>query len=170
MERYETSLASENAMTPCPCQSGVAFDVCCGPLLKGGKARTAQALMRSRYTAYAQGDVAHLHRTLAPEHRATFDPVEIAASMAQTQWIGLQILDTVDGGETDDTGIVDFAARYLLRDGQVRVMRERSRFRRDEDAGWVYIDGAVDAAKKTGRNDPCPCGSGRKFKQCCGKA
>lgn len=163
-------------MTLCPCQSGVAFDVCCGPLLAGGKARTAQALMRSRYTAYAQGDVAHLKRTLAPEHRGDFDPVEIAASMAQTQWIGLQILDTVDGGEVDDTGIVEFAARYLLRDGQIRVMQERSRFRRDAEAGWVYIDGAVDvtpAAKKAdskpGRNDPCPCGSGKKFKQCCGK-
>jgi len=157
-------------MTLCPCQSGVAFEICCGPLLAGAQARTAQALMRSRYTAYAQGDVAHLRRTLAPEHRAAFDPIEIAASMAQTQWIGLQVLDTVDGGAADQTGIVEFAARYLLRDGQVRVMQERSRFRRDAEAGgWVYIDGAVEAPKKTGRNDPCSCGSGKKFKQCCGR-
>ncbi len=26
------------------------------------------------------------------------------------------------------------------------------------------------ATPKIGRNDPCPCGSGKKFKQCCGKA
>lgn len=159
-------------MTPCPCQSGKDFTACCGPLLAGGKAKTAEALMRSRYTAYAQGDVAHLKRTLAPEHRAEFDPVEIAASMAQTQWIGLQILDTVNGGEADETGSVEFAARYLLRDGQVHVLQERSRFRRDAESGWVYVDGEVDtkATKKTGRNDPCPCGSGKKFKQCCGRA
>jgi len=159
-------------MTPCPCQSGLDFTACCGPLLAGGKAATAEALMRSRYTAYAQGDVAHLKRTLAAEHRAGFDAIEIAASMAQTQWIGLQILDRMDGGSADETGIVEFAARYLLRDGQVHVLRERSRFRRDADAGWVYIDGAVEekpATKKAGRNDPCPCGSGRKFKQCCGR-
>lgn len=158
-------------MSLCPCQSGKDFTACCGPYLAGAQAPTAEALMRSRYTAYAQGDVAHLQRTLAPEHRAAFDPIEIATSMAQTQWIGLQILDRVDGREADDTGIVEFAARYLLRDGQIRVMQERSRFRRDAEAGgWVYIDGDVGAPKKTGRNDPCPCGSGKKFKQCCGKA
>lgn len=159
-------------MTPCPCQSGKDFTACCGPLLAGGRAATAEALMRSRYTAYAQGDVAHLKRTLALEHRGGFDATEIAASMAQTQWIGLRILDRVAGGETDETGIVAFAARYLLRDGQVRVLQERSRFRRDAMSGWVYVDGEIEekpAARKLGRNDPCPCGSGRKFKQCCGR-
>lgn len=157
--------------TPCPCQSGLSFDACCGPLLAGAPAPTALALMRSRYTAYARGDIAHLARSLAPEHRGGFDPVEMQASAAQTEWLGLEIVDTAAGGASDDTGIVEFVARFRQQ-GRIAALRERSRFRRDADSGWVYVDGEVATlpVKKTGRNDPCPCGSGKKFKQCCGRA
>lgn len=158
-------------MTPCPCQSGQSFEACCGPILAGAPAPTALALMRSRYTAYARGDVAHLARTLAPEHRAGFDAADVSAGMRETQWLGLEILDAEDGGEADSTGIVEFVARFQ-RQGQIRALHERSRFRRDENDGrWVYVDGetVVQPAKKPGRNDPCPCGSGKKFKQCCGR-
>lgn len=127
--------------------------------------------MRSRYTAYARGDAAHLARTLAPEHRTGFDMADVSAGMKTTQWLGLEILDTVDGGENDSTGIVEFVARFQAQ-GQTRALHERSRFRRDAKDGWVYVDGetAVQPVKKPGRNDPCPCGSGKKFKQCCGRA
>lgn len=159
-------------MTACPCQSGQSFEACCGPILAGTPAPTALALMRSRYTAYATGDVAYLQRTLAPEHRAGFDAADVSAGMNSTRWLGLEILDTKDGGESDDTGIVEFVARFQVK-GQARALHERSRFRRDgTDGGWVYIDGetAVQPVKKPGRNDPCPCGSGKKFKHCCGRA
>jgi SEC-C motif-containing protein len=159
-------------MTACPCQSGLSFEACCGPILAGAPAPTALALMRSRYTAYARGDVAHLARTLAPEHRAGFDAADVAAGMRATKWLGLEILDTVDGRAEDSTGIVEFVARFQTQ-GQMRALHERSRFRRDESDGrWVYVDGetAMQPAKKPGRNDPCPCGSGRKFKHCCGRA
>jgi SEC-C motif-containing protein len=158
-------------LSSCPCQSGLDFAACCGPVLSGSPAPTALALMRSRYTAYARGDVAHLARTLAPEHRAGFDMADVSAGMRETQWLGLEILGTVDGGENDSTGIVEFVARFLAQ-GQTRVLHERSRFRRDTHDGWVYVDGetALQPVKKPGRNDPCPCGSGRKFKQCCGRA
>jgi len=128
--------------------------------------------MRSRYTAYARGDVAHLARTLAPELRAGFDLADVSAGMKTTQWLRLEILETVDGGENDNTGIVEFVARFQAQ-GQTRALHERSRFRRDEtDGRWLYVDGetAVQPVKKPGRNDPCPCGSGKKFKQCCGRA
>ncbi len=128
--------------------------------------------MRSRYTAYARGDVAHLARTLAPEHRAGFDMADVSAGMKTTQWLGLEILDTKDGGTDDNTGIVEFVARFQAQ-GQVRALHERSRFRRDKtDGRWVYVDGetAVQPVKKPGRNEPCPCGSGKKFKHCCGRA
>lgn len=126
--------------------------------------------MRSRYTAYARGDVAHLARTLAPEHRAGFDAADVSTGMSGTEWLGLEILGTVDGGEEDNTGIVEFAARFRAQ-GRLNELRERSRFRREADRNWVYVDGetALRPAKKPGRNDPCPCGSGRKFKQCCGR-
>jgi SEC-C motif-containing protein len=159
-------------LSPCPCQSGLSFDACCGPILAGTPAPTALALMRSRYTAYTRGDVAHLTRTLAPEHRAGFDAADVSAGMRETQWLGLEILDTKDGGAADSTGMVEFVARFQAQ-GQARALHERSRFRRDEtDGGWVYIDGEMDVqpVKKPGRNEPCPCGSGKKFKQCCGRA
>lgn len=128
--------------------------------------------MRSRYTAYARGDVAYLARTLAPEHRASFDTADVSAGMKTTQWLGLEILDTAAGSPDDSTGIVEFVARFQAQ-GQTRALHERSRFRRDEnDGNWVYIDGETNLqpVKKPGRNDPCPCGSGKKFKQCCGQA
>src|SRR3546814_7395169 len=75
--------------------SGLSFEACCGPILAGTPALTALALMRSRYTAYARGDVAHLARTLAPEHRAGFDAADVSAGMQTTQWLGLEILDKI---------------------------------------------------------------------------
>lgn len=156
-------------MPACPCQSGLSFEDCCGPILAGRPAPTALALMRSRYTAYTRGDVAYLARTLAPEHRAGFDMADVSAGMRETQWLGLEILDTVDGGATDSTGIVEFAARFRAQ-GKLQMLQERSRFRREADQNWVYVDGENALRPiKVGRNDPCPCGSGRKFKQCCGR-
>lgn len=157
-------------MTACPCQSDLPFAACCGPILNGAPAPTALALMRSRYTAYARGDVAYLARTLAPEHRAGFDMADVSAGMKTTQWLGLEILDTTAGGTDEDTGIVEFLARFQAQ-GQNHALHERSRFRRDEKDGWVYVDGetALQPVKKPRRNDPCPCGSGKKFKQCCGR-
>lgn len=157
-------------MPACPCQSGLSFEDCCGPILAGRPAPTALALMRSRYTAYTRGDVAYLARTLAPEHRAGFDMADVSAGMRETQWLGLEILDTVDGGATDSTGIVEFAARFRAQ-GKLHELQERSRFRREADQNWVYVDGETALRPiKVGRNDPCPCGSGKKFKQCCGRA
>ena len=144
-------------MTDCPCQSGQSFEACCGPILAGTPAPTALALMRSRYTAYARGDVAHLARTLAPEHRADFDVADVSAGTKSTKWLGLEILDTEAGRADDSTGIVEFVARFQAQ-GQTRALHERSRFRRDTDGSWVYVDGEtmMQPVKKPGRNDPCP--------------
>lgn len=149
---------------PCPCGSGTGFDTCCGPVLAGAAAPTAEALMRSRYTAFVRGDIDHIRATYAPEHRAS-----VGGDLPPVEWVGLNIHGTSGGTADDQTGTVDFAARFR-EDGKVRIHREVSNFRR-EDGRWVYVDGAVApglAAGKTGRNDPCPCGSGRKFKKCCG--
>ena len=151
----------------CRCGSGERFDTCCGPYLAGLPAPTAEALMRSRYTAFAHGDGAYIARTTAPEHRDSADTDLPAAT-----WVGLKINGTSGGGVADATGTVDFTARFKDQSdgGVTRVHRENSRFRR-EDGLWVYVDGAVAStpAGKTGRNDPCPCESGKKFKRCCGK-
>tara|TARA_R110002110_G_scaffold7200_13_gene36550 strand:- start:2004 stop:2477 length:474 start_codon:yes stop_codon:yes gene_type:complete len=152
----------------CRCGSGARLDACCGPYLAGLPAPTAEALMRSRYTAFSLGDGAYIARTSAAEHRDGTAP-----ALPDVAWVGLRINSTSGGGPADETGTVDFTARF--RDGgETRVHRENSRFRR-EDGLWVYVDGEIAPAAapqpvgKTGRNDPCPCGSGKKFKRCCGQ-
>jgi SEC-C motif-containing protein len=151
----------------CRCGSSERFDTCCGPYLAGLPAPTAEALMRSRYTAFAHGDGAYIARTTTPEHRDSAD-----TDLPAVTWVGLKINGTSGGGVADATGTVDFTARCKDQSdgGATRVHRENSRFRR-EDGLWVYVDGAVASTPvgKTGRNDPCPCESGKKFKRCCGK-
>lgn len=157
----------------CRCGSGAAFNACCGPYLAGLPAPTAEALMRSRYAAFTLGDSAHIARTYAREHRDGADP-ELPAELPDVLWLGLKINGVTGGGAADETGTVDFTARFRDANGDIGTHRENSRFRR-EDGLWVYVDGEVaptmkpEPIGKTGRNDPCPCGSGKKFKRCCGQ-
>jgi SEC-C motif-containing protein len=155
----------------CPCGSGAVLAACCGPILDGAPAPTALALMRSRYTAYVRGDVDHVIATHDPDTRASVDPKAVARRSRDTEWAGLEILATEAGTGTDDTGVVEFAAPGVTRKIPF-IQRERSRFRR-LDGRWYYVDGKlvnepIRRAITAGRNDPCPCGSGMKFKRCHG--
>lgn len=124
--------------------------------------------MRSRYTAYVVRDVDYLIKTWHPSTR----PISISPDTIP-EWYGLYIVHTEDGTATDDKGIVEFKATAL---SQKKIWRlhEISRFKK-EDGQWFYIDGdikgdsppVVRRGEKVGRNDPCPCGSGKKFKKCC---
>lgn len=159
-------------MSECPCGSGHEYDACCGLYIGGEPAPTAEALMRSRYTAYAQGDIDYLIDTLAPESLGDFDPIEAASTASEMTWAGLEIRDVSAGGAEDETGIVEFVANYRAQDQQ-GIHHERSTFRR-EQGRWVCVGGEVNPkppprqVEKVGRNEPCPCGSGKKFKKCCG--
>ena len=125
--------------------------------------------MRSRYTAYVRGQIDYLVATHDEATRSTVDVAAVARWSRETQWRGLEILDTQAGGEFDDTGVVEFVARGVT-GGRRFAQRERSRFRRVAGA-WVYVDGnsrgeAVRASPAVGRNELCPCGSGKKYKHC----
>ncbi|MBL8634665.1 MAG: SEC-C domain-containing protein [Myxococcales bacterium] len=161
-------------MAACPCGSGATLADCCGQLLDGGAAVTAEALMRSRYTAFVGRRSDYLLATWAPEKR----PSALDLSRDRTEWLGLQIVAVVAGGPDDAVGEVEFIARYRSPAG-AGAQRERSRFRR-EAGRWLYVDGQVAAVPQpgeaaarsgagVGRNDPCPCGSGSKWKRCCGR-
>ena len=153
----------------CPCHSGMRYAECCGAAHSGQKrSATAQALMRSRYSAYVLGDIAYLLRTWHPSTRpAAIDPAAIP------DWCGLDILRTEKGQGCDDQGIVEFKATALLQ-GKVFTLHEASRFVL-EAGQWLYVSGDIledsaqagSAVSKAGRNSPCPCGSGKKFKKCC---
>ena len=117
---------------PCPCGAGD-FATCCGPILGGAAAPTAEALMRSRYTAFARHDEQYLARSWASDRRPAtihLDP--------RRRWTGLEITDTVAGRQLDTDGVVEFRASYEDADGAGAVV-ERSRFAR-EAGRWVYVD------------------------------
>ena len=122
---------------PCPCGSGKPFDECCGPALAGVRpAADAAALMRSRYTAFARGDVGYLRATWHPSTR----PAELALDEAPPpKWIGLQLKAHARQDETHAT--VEFVARYRI-GGRARRLHETSRFVR-EDGRWYYVEGDI---------------------------
>ena len=127
--------------------------------------------MRSRYSAYVVGDVDYLQKTSAGEALMRFDRADLKRSIQATEWLGLEILETMDGREGDDSGTVTFKAHFR-ENGKAGTLSERSEFRRIGCA-WHYFRGDVDISAgrpvtSAGRNDPCPCGSGKKFKKCHG--
>jgi len=75
-------------MTLCPCGSGQDLDGCCGPIINGAPAPTAEALKRSRYTAFALGDIGYLADTLSPDIRGDFDQVEAESTANDAKWRG----------------------------------------------------------------------------------
>ncbi|MDR2849398.1 MAG: YchJ family protein [Verrucomicrobiota bacterium] len=160
----------------CPCGSGLTFEACCEPfLIDREKPATAAALMRSRYCAYALGAVEYLFKTSGPKVRKEFD-VESSRKWAESaKWTGIEILHEEGGGASDDTGVVEFLAHYSVNDTPFDH-HERAEFAK-ADGEWIFIDGRIfgpDPVRrdqpKVGRNDPCPCGSGKKFKKCCAQA
>lgn len=152
-------------MYPCPCGSGKLLPACCGPYLAGARTPTAEALMRSRYTAYATGRLDYIEATAAGPAAKAFDRREAERSGLGTEWLGLTITGRDAGWEGDDTGKVSFTFR-VRQHGREASASEVSLFRKI-DGSWFYWD-REDAARAIGRNDPCPCGSGKKYKKCCG--
>lgn len=159
--------------TLCPCGTGKSYAECCEPLITGKrKALTAEELMRSRFSAYAKVEIGYIHETTHPDHRADFDEKGTRQWAEQSEWEGLEIVSTFAGGADDDEGRVEFIARYRDK-GAHRTHHELADFRR-HDGAWYFADGVgvkprPATSTKVGRNDPCTCGSGAKYKKCCGK-
>lgn len=121
----------------CPCGLGQAYAACCGRYIdRAAVAPTAEALMRSRYSAYVCGDAKYLLHTW----HASTRPQAVDAERA-VKWLGLEILMTEAGGDGDAQGAVEFVARYKV-NGKAYRLHERSRFVK-EDGQWFYVDGDV---------------------------
>ncbi|MEM5473553.1 YchJ family protein [Hoeflea sp. AS60] len=157
-------------MSLCPCGSKLDYPACCGRYHVGTLAPTAEALMRSRYAAYALGELDYIEATAGGPAALVFNRAEAEASQLGTQWLGLEIVGTRKGREGDSEGTVSFIARYR-HNGEEAALTETSQFR-GVDGRWLYWDRdaapRVSAPARIGRNDPCPCGSGKKYKKCCG--
>lgn len=154
----------------CPCGSQQPYAACCGPYHRGERsAPTAAALMRSRFCAFALG----LSDYLLTTWDASTRPTSLDLSKDATTWEKLIIIATQQGDIDDATGTVEFQAYYSL-EGKAFYLWENSRFVKQGDH-WQYVDGQIKAhapiARATqGRNEACACGSGKKFKRCCGAA
>jgi len=151
----------------CPCGSGSAYEKCCGLYHAGQAAPSAEALMRSRYSAYVVGKIDYVGATNDPQTGTDFDAEAAEAWSKQSEWLGLEI---IAANETE----VEFKAKYRT-DGREEIHHEVSLFRKDPKNGrWYYREGKTlreperRTTPKLGRNDPCSCGSGQKFKKCCG--
>ncbi len=160
-------------MNGCPCGSGIAYSECCEPVILGSRtAETAEQLMRARYTAYTVARVDFLFESTHPAHREGYNHNGTKEWSERSEWLGLEIVGTNNGGPDDAVGEVEFIARFR-ESGVKREHHESGQFKKD-DGRWYFTEGSMvkgrpAVSSKTGRNEPCPCGSGLKYKKCCGK-
>ncbi len=139
----------------CSCGNQKPYPDCCEPYLTGkALAPTAEALMRSRYTAYCQGQVDYLLATWQPKSGPIRDRASLQQNIQQTRWLGLTILKTQKGQASDKRGIVEFVARYQIisppplfaletpNTADIKQLHERSRFIQVQGQ-WFYVDGDI---------------------------
>lgn len=169
-------------MSLCPCGNKKTYSDCCEVAhLDHSLVTTPEQLMRSRYSAHPLGLVDYVVKTYHPSCQAEQQRDGIADSI-NSDWCGLEVI-CAESSDNENEGYVEFKA-YFNDEGQQYCMQERSRFVRENNL-WYYIDGTFPEQEselenidprlnqtienfKIGRNDPCICGSGKKYKKCCG--
>ena len=132
----------------CPCGTQKHYIHCCQPYLDGhAHAPTAEALMRSRYTAYSKGNLDYLIHTQHPKTRKKTDPTTLQQTFETTHWVSLTIVKTQQGHPHHKRGIVEFIATHQEKSTRspnasatLNQLHERSRFIRENDH-WFYVDG-----------------------------
>ena len=142
----------------CICGSQLTFDECCGSIINNErKANSEEELMRSRYSAYVRGDGRYLVISTKKENQYEDDAELIEEFSSRVDWLKLDVLHV-------EPNVVEFKAYY--KEGEsIKVLHEKSNFIQ-EGGVWLYVDGEL-YNSKVERNEPCPCGSGKKFKKCC---
>lgn len=155
-------------MSECPCGSTIDYPTCCGMYLVGKAIpKTPEAPMQSRYTAYSTANIDYIKKTMQGKPLVGFNEAEAKRWATSVQWMGLSVIETYREGVDEDTGFVEFIARYLDR-GTIKTIHEISQFQYINGC-WFYIDGeqtAKPSDTQISRNALCPCGSKKKFKNC----
>lgn len=151
----------------CFCGTTLPYAQCCGLYHQGSAAPTPEALMRSRYCAYALGRIDYIVKTMKGKAQVGFNAEAAKKWALRVTWLGLSVLHTSQTSASE--GHVEFIARFL--DGnKVKAIHENSVFQ-FENGFWYYVDGETRSSLATkdrvvSRNEPCPCGSLKKFKNC----
>ena len=148
---------------PCPCQSAKSYGDCCAPLHSAAQLpASAEALMRSRYCAFVLKNIPYIVQSTVPSQQALLPVEELQHWANETQWQGLQIKQTESLSKIH--ALVEFDAAFAGENGETQHHLERSIF--VNIAGrWYFVDPTVPLPTM---KQPCVCGSGKKFKHCCG--
>ena len=160
----------------CPCQSSVSYENCCKKIHDDpASALSAESVMRARYTAFVKANIDFIGATHIPGTE-DFDPAEAKDWAENSIWKGLEIVKCTRGQESDQSGVVEFKAHYQDKQNKDYIHHEIADFKKI-DGRWFYENGQIvglgplkRSVPKVGRNEPCPCGSGKKFKKCCGNS
>lgn len=160
-------------MSVCPCGSGGEYKACCEPVLAGTRpAPTAEALLRARYTAFNRVDIKFIESSHASNTRGQLDLKGIEQWARSAEWKRLEVIGVERGQPGDADGEIEFKAHYRLHNKDC-MLHELAKFAHKQGRWW-YVDSQLPDVRqyvretpKLGRNDPCACGSGKKFKKCC---
>ena len=127
----------------CYCCSGRKFEDCCQPFIRGEKKpSTAEALMRSRYSAYATVEIEYILRSTHPSTRKFHNAEEIENWARSSVWQKLEIVSTDQGKAQDKRGTVEFKAYFLDENRQPQIHHERSNFAKVLGK-WFFVDGKI---------------------------
>ena len=163
-------MINQTIQNRCFCGSGNTFEQCCKPIIDGTQpAPTAQALMQSRYSAYVIVASQYLIDSTHISQRAKYSKADIEAWAKESHWEKLEIIDCKKGLSDDSVGEVEFKAYYQDSKSTLQIHHEKSIFKQ-ENGNWFYVNGTIiPSITIINRNDACACGSGKKFKKCCGR-
>lgn len=147
----------------CPCGKPQPYITCCGLYIEEGQyPQTPEQLMRSRYTAFTQGNSDYIKSTMCGELLKQHDPESFKQWTLSVQWDRLEVIAASPIYESTSIAFVQFIAHYYEHN-KAQKIAELSEFKKIEGR-WYYTNTA-----KLGRNDPCFCGSEKKYKKCCAK-
>lgn len=158
----------------CPCGSKKSYISCCEPYLSGDALpSTPEQLMRSRYTAYTKGYIDYVFATMRDSALKNSDREASRQWSKTSKWLGLEVLscETISDAEATVMFRVEFQ-----QNNKTQILNEKAVFKKYEQK-WYYVGNIAlnehheeikqASSNKVGRNDACPCGSGKKFKKCC---
>jgi SEC-C motif-containing protein len=151
----------------CYCGSAKNFKDCCHPFLSGrSKPKTPEQLMRSRYSAFCKKNLEYLMSTHHPSKQNANNQDQLERTIHQIKWLGLKVLKTEMDPTNPRIGFVEFAA-FFEENSKAGQLHEKSKFVH-ENGNWYYLDGEFMHPLVFSRNEPCWCGSNKKYKKCHG--
>lgn len=153
---------TEKSTALCPCQSGQTYQGCCEPFhLYQQFPHNGEQLMRSRYSAYTLNNIKYIAETTVPNQQALLDLSVLRQWAQTTQWLGLEVIKYQSLSKQHSK--VEFNAFFATAEGK-QAHHEHSLFVNIANR-WYFVDPTVNLPTM---KQPCLCGSGKKFKHCCG--